>query len=438
MWANNFSSAPLGVLYLASIARMHGHQVRCVDLLVENLSRKGFTSLLDDFAPDVVGLTVYTESAFEAMELGHMARERGATVLVGGAHATFVPRDVLESGLGDYVVRFEGEPTFIELLTYLEHGAPPRESIRGLAYLDSEGRFVATATRPHIKCLDGIPFPAVDGLPVRVYTCPLVCLTSRGCPGRCLFCLSPPMHGTRYRAHSLNRVVSEVYSLAKRYPDLTVAFIDDIFTLDRDRLYGFLRAVRTLLPQLTWSCYSRVDALDRETIALMADAGCVGIQLGIETGDQAVSDSINKRISLDHAEEIVGLIEEHGIMPLCSLIIGHHSDTKESVGRTLAFGRRLAKKYHAFVTFALCSPFPGSPIYRRCRRLGVELHTKDWSEFLMTEPFVSTSHLSQDDLRELYFESSAGMVLNSELRDYWQPVLAERLSARGSRAGVLL
>ncbi len=433
-WADDFSSAPLGLLYLASMARMHGHEVRCVDQLLGGLSRERFAGLLEDFRPHVVGISAYTESVGETRDIVEAAHGVGAVVVMGGAHATFVARDVLASGLADYVVRFEGEATFVELLTHLEYGAPPLESIRGLAYRDASGRERLNPPRPHLRHLDGLPFPAMDALPLRGYTCPLVCLTSRGCPGRCLFCTSPPMHGVKYRSHTGDRVLAEVYTLARRYPGVTIAMIDDTFTLDRGRLERFCREVGRLVPTLTWSCYSRVDALDAETIALMAEAGCVGIQLGIEAGDQAVADSINKRMSLERAEEVVGLIAAQGIMPLCSLIIGHHSDTRETVRRTLDFGRRLAREYHAFVTFAMCTPFPGSPVYERCERLGVKLHASGWHEFIMTQPFISTSHLSQEELRDLYFEASQDMRLGPELKEYWKPILEKRLGTLKAKA----
>jgi anaerobic magnesium-protoporphyrin IX monomethyl ester cyclase len=435
-WAKGFSSAPLGLLYLASTARLHGHRVMCLDQLVENMTRRSFQQLLAEFKPDVVGLSVYTESVAEALEVAGMARRAGATVVAGGAHATFVTADCLLSGLADYVVRYEGEATFIELLTYLEYGAPAREEIRGLAYRDEAGEVRINKNRPRIENLDGLPFPALADVRVRAYTCPLVCLTSRGCPGRCLFCLSPPMHGARYRSHSTNRVVAEVYTLARRHPGLAVAIIDDTFTRDPLRVRRFCAEIGELLPGLPWSCYSRVDALDEDLIKIMADVNCVGIQLGIEAGDQEVADSIGKRISLERAEEIVRIIYEHGIMPLCSLMIGHHTDTRETIRRTLEYGRRLTEKYRALVTFAACAPFPGAPVFRNCRRLGVELHAKNWSEFLMTQPFISTAYLSREELREAWFEASEAMGLGSDLQAYWRQVLLKRVGQFEGLAGI--
>ncbi len=436
IWAKSFSSVPLGLLYLTSMARMHGHVVRCLDQLVEDTSRRSFQTLLDDFRPDVVGITAYTESVAEAVEVARLARAGGATVVVGGAHATFVTEDSLRSGLGDYAVRYEGEATFVELLSYLEYGSPAREGIRGLAYLDEGGSVRINGNRPRIRRLDGLPLPASGELPVRAYTCPLVCLSSRGCPGRCLFCLSPPMHGAHYRSHSTDRIVAEVYIQARRHPNLSVVLIDDTFTRDEARVRRFCREIKELLPGLPWSCYSRVDALDEDLIGLMADAGCIGIQLGIEAGDQRVADSINKRISLERAEEIVRIISEHGIMPLCSLMLGHHSDTKETMKRTLDYGRRLTERYRALVTFAMCAPFPGSPVYEGCERLGVRLHARDWSEFLMTQPFISTKHFSRDDLREMWFEATTAMTLGQDLQRYWRQVLLKRIGQFEGAAGI--
>lgn len=430
-WASGYSSAPLGLMYLASVLRMHGHEAHCLDQLVETMSIRSFRELLTELRPDVVGISAYTESVAEALSVARMAREHGAIVVMGGAHASFVPDHLLESGVCDYVARFESEATIVELMTWIEYGAPQPDRIRGLSFRDAHGEIRHNERRPHIDNLDGLPLPAIDLMPAEKYACPLVCLSSRGCPGRCLFCLSPPLHGGRWRGYSTDRLVSEVHTLARKNPGLPVVIIDDTFTVKPRRLAEFCRELRHLCPSLVWSCYSRIDALDTATVRMMADAGCIGIQLGIETGDQRVADAINKRISLERAEEVVGIVANHGIMPLCSLMVGHHADTTESIAKTMDCGRRLKDRYRALVTYAICTPFPGSPIYEHCERLGVRLHAGDWSDFVMTQPFISTRNLSIEDLRGLYFDASQENVTDRELMRYWRKVLEERLGYRG-------
>ncbi|MCL6450014.1 MAG: B12-binding domain-containing radical SAM protein [Acetobacteraceae bacterium] len=438
VWAEGYSSPPLGLLYLAALARLHGHEVQCLDLMTADLTRHDFTSLLTAYRPHVVGLTVYTESVAEARDVAILVKQAcGAKVVAGGPHATFRPESLLSDDGVDYVVTHEGEATLVELLCHLEYGWPPAGAIRGVAFRNADGTVRANQKRPFIQRLDGLPLPALDLVDGGEYTCPLTVLSSRGCPGRCLFCLSPPMHGARYRVHSAERLVSEAYYWCRRHGQRVFCVLDDTFTWDRPRLERFCRLAKKALVGLCWSCYSRVDALTPDLLDMLASAGCIAIQLGIETGDELVSRQINKRISLEDAESVVRHAADAGIMPLCSLMIGHYSDTPDTIRRTIEFGRRLRERYRAVVVYAMCTPFPGSPIHEHCRRLGVQIHARDWNDFSTTRPFISTRHLDSDQIRHWYFEACQEMSGPQQgLSEYWKQVMRSRgLSGEGSGSG---
>ena len=47
---------------------------------------------------DVVGIGIHTGNALRGYQLGRLARERGATVVFGGIHATLYPDEAHEQG----------------------------------------------------------------------------------------------------------------------------------------------------------------------------------------------------------------------------------------------------------------------------------------------------------------------------------------------------
>ena len=79
---------------------------------------------------DLVCISTITSTAFRAYEIADRLRAKNITVVMGGAHPTFVPDESLIHS--DYVVRQEGDITLPELMSHLESGNPSLTSIFGL------------------------------------------------------------------------------------------------------------------------------------------------------------------------------------------------------------------------------------------------------------------------------------------------------------------
>jgi radical SAM superfamily enzyme YgiQ (UPF0313 family) len=175
--------------------------------------------------------------------------------------------------------------------------------VAGIVYR-KEGEIVCSPARGNIEDLDTLPFPAWDLLPsLPHYYKPSPhsyfklpsssLLTSRGCNGTCTFCARPFM-GEKYRAHSADYTIGMIDHLVKRYGIRDIMFYDDNFLLDKKRVEKICEALLRKDYTISWSCLARPEIMSHDLFQLIKKAGCWQIAYGIESGDQAILDTIKK------------------------------------------------------------------------------------------------------------------------------------------------
>jgi radical SAM superfamily enzyme YgiQ (UPF0313 family) len=195
--------------------------------------------------------------------------------------------------------------------------------------------------------------------------------------------------------------MAEIEYLRRRYSPSTFSWLDDNFAIDLDRTHSLCEALkRENVPQ--WGCHIRAD-IDCDTLSLMAEAGCVEVGIGIESGNQDVLNGIGKRLDLARVDQIAAHACTMGVGILCYYILGHYCDTPETMEDTLAHARRLKDRYGALLRISVNTLFPGSPQYVHRDRLGLCSHARRWDEYRTDWPTVSGRGFTIDDLRNSYF-----------------------------------
>jgi anaerobic magnesium-protoporphyrin IX monomethyl ester cyclase len=144
------------------------------------------SGMLEHDKPDVVGFSILHANRWGGIDIARLVKEVNpqATTIFGGVGATFLWEHFLDHFPEiDYIVRGEGEHSFLELVRFLEKGkAGPPIDIQGIAF-----RRKGQPQRPPIESLsdlDSLPMPA------DYFRFQHVSLT-RGCPADCTFCGSP-------------------------------------------------------------------------------------------------------------------------------------------------------------------------------------------------------------------------------------------------------
>jgi anaerobic magnesium-protoporphyrin IX monomethyl ester cyclase len=388
------SRPPLGLAYIAAIARKD-HNVRIVDFNVEQKNWNKFP--FNEF--DVVGISVDTSRYHVSLKIAGRAKAEGAAVVMGGPHVSFMDGEALSSGVVDYVVRNEGEYSFLSLVDYLS-GRRPFDAVRGVSHI-VDGVCTRTPDAPFIQDLDAMPFPARDLLPLDRYrekmngrlTTTLV--TSRGCPFNCHFCSSSQFFGVRWRARSTESVLEEMELLYRKHQYRALSFVEDNFTFSPTRAVAIAEKIIANGWDLKWGAWSRVDTIVKhpDMVRIMARAGFTWTFVGFESGSQEVLDEYGKKAVVKDALRAMRILKQNGVGVTGSFILGAPAETKDMMKETVRFAKALNPHR---VQFTILTPFPGTKLYEGMRS---RLLTEDWRHYTGTRPTIRLDHLSANEMK---------------------------------------
>jgi radical SAM superfamily enzyme YgiQ (UPF0313 family) len=392
-------SPPLGLCYAAAAFEAAGAEVRILDYMVRGYSPEKMTAELADFQPDVVGTNSVTLNFFAAANILKTAKQlfpEAATVM-GGPHVSFDYDNTLRQFPEiDLIVVGEGEQTIRELLPVIKDRAAWPD-IPGIAYADA-GRIRFTGPRPLIEDLDRLPLPARHLLPMSRYLAlgyPISIITSRGCPGRCIFCQGRRMVGSRIRNRDSRLVVDEIETLlAYGFGRINVA--DDFFTSNPRRVREICAEIERRGLKFSWAVFARADSVTPEMLAMMRHAGCDTIFFGFESGNQEVLDRINKGVALDRIRRAVADAKAADMRVFGSFIVGLPGETPE----TLMDSHRFAKELDVEYGYHFLVPFPGTDVKEHIDQYDLELLTDNWNDFDANRAIVRTSALSPEAIEQ--------------------------------------
>ncbi len=396
--------APMGLLALAAYIRQEGYETEIYDTNTEKFYDLAKTvEEIIKREPQVLGLTAMTANIENALEIARLVKIQRPKIkiVLGGIHATVMPKEVLEKEYIDFIVVGEGEFTLKELLDNLNR---PENfcRIKGLGYKQDKSPFV-NERRELIKDLNALPIPAYDLLDIRQYRSPygvsapfISIIRSRGCPFRCIFCGVQNMFGRAYRCQSPRRTMVEVDYLVDRFKIKEIGFKDSEFTLNTKNVTEFCDLLAERKYDLVWSCNARVDCSDPLLYQKMKRAGCHTIAFGAESGDQEILNILKKDIQIEQIRKAVQAAQSAGIRVSLNFIIGSPHETKETIEKTIRFSKALHPDY---VLFSFATPFPGTKLREMAIKnnwlLNPDTSAVAYEELIMNATDLSVSELKQ-------------------------------------------
>lgn len=372
------SSPPLGILSLASMIRKYGYPVKVVDAHADGLTTEMIRKAIQDYQPDVVGITAMTVMISAAAEIAKIVKEVDPeiTTILGGVHVTAEPIETLKRyPQFDFATVGEGEVVFTEFLEHVRTQASSK-TIQSLVWREGE-KINVNPRRAFFKGLDEFPPPAFDLVPnlfnhyrLSVFGTKkfksVGLVTSRGCTGKCTFC-DLGVVGRGYRANTAKYLIDLMKDLYQNYGVSDFLFYDDLFVGSRPRLQEVCdMIIKEKLP-FTWSCCARVDFIHKDMLALMKKAGCWMIEYGIESGCQRIIDSMRKNITKEKIRETINATYEAGIVTKGNFIFGNPGEDHWSILESIDFACSIKLNYaqHTFL-----QPLPGSELYETAGRYG--------------------------------------------------------------------
>lgn len=397
---------PLGLAYIAAVLEKNNHKVKIIDSTAEKLSISEIIKMIRKFKPEVVGISVHAITLSEAKKIAKTIKkyDKKINTIVGGPQITADPYNGMDKNF-DFGVYGEGEFTFLELINKLENNKK-LGSIKGLIFRKN-GKIHVNKARYWIRNLDILPFPAYHLLPdlnlyhaspTRFLDNPIgTIVSSRGCPYRCMFCHR--IFGRVWRGHSAEYVFSLMKYLVEELKVKEISFEDDLFIFNKERIHKLCKLIKKEKLNIPWQCSIRADLANEKLMKEMSEAGCWLIHMGIESGCQKVLDFIKKDITLNQIEKTVKIANKYKIKVTGYLMIGHPTETKEDVLKSINFTKKL--NLHSIAVF-ITTPFPGTELWSRGNEYGkFKIDMNEMSEFSESPNFIPKD-LTKEDL--LYFQ----------------------------------
>jgi radical SAM superfamily enzyme YgiQ (UPF0313 family) len=356
----SFGSAVITPRWLYVLAAATPRELGDPQVIDETLEQIDFATVNSG---DIIGIGIHTLNALRGYEVGRLARERGATVIYGGIHATLFPDEPFEYGAAHAVVKGDGDRVWPQVI---------KDGVAGGLQRVYDGGKIEGGSMISARW---------DLLPRDKYMIASV-QTVRGCPKHCSFCSVWRTDGQKPRVRASDAIIQELVEL-RRIGFRFVALADDNFypvtvqdlkMADRraDRTtYNRLKAIRDerfeLMEQLSklpsdmvfFTQITMEAAEDPEYLDAMRKARIRGALVGIESVTPEGLKDVYKDFNLagDALAERLQEFKKRGVHVLGSFIFGLPSDNAATFDATAALAQQANVTLAQFV---MLTPFPGT------------------------------------------------------------------------------
>ncbi|MFC1453212.1 B12-binding domain-containing radical SAM protein, partial [Verrucomicrobiota bacterium] len=388
---------PLGIGYLTSVLRAEGLDTVMYDFF--GSSEEEIERCLRAESPDVVGVSCFTEQRGAALQVARLAKtvRPSVHVVMGGSHASFYPRRMLERYPEiDSIVMYEGETPLLEWMRCLGESPAPESAPAGVAFR-RDGKVVVTERAPFTPELDTLPFPARDVANSPPYIAyphgyargrQASMMATRGCPYRCQFCSTTRYWGSHYRTRGAENVLGEMEHLVHERKVDYIQFFDDALTARKKWFLGLCEEIVRRGLRVDWEAITRVNYVDEDICRAMKRAGCRTVIFGVESFSDRILKGIHKGVTGAQAVSALRTARKCGLHVTCLMMVGNPGETWETI-RESAQGIRAARPDNMDVT--LTAVFPRTELYEIATEAGL-LDDSYWLDESLAAPLFTVEH----------------------------------------------
>jgi radical SAM superfamily enzyme YgiQ (UPF0313 family) len=283
--------------------------------------------------------------------------------IFGGPHPTCSPQFIERAGV-DIICRGEGEYPMLELVEALEKGKD-FTAIPNL-WVKLNGQIYRNSPRPYLSDLDSLPWPdrdLFDMFPQLHQGDTRYFMAGRGCPYDCAFCFNQVgrklAEGRYVRWRSVENLIGELKAVKENYGMRFVRFQDDTFVLRMQWLEKFCALYRQEIG-LPFFCTARVDLVTDRMSKILAEAGCVNVALGVESGNDRVRNMVlKKNISKNQIIYACRSLQSHGIAVLTLNMFGLPFDKIDTALETIELNIACQPRKAGITCYM---PYPGTQL----------------------------------------------------------------------------
>jgi hypothetical protein len=371
---------PIALDYLAASLAAEEFTVQILDLCFAEDCQAVLDGYFREHTVDAVGFSIrntddcyYTGQDFflpRYRDMIHVVQERTtAPLILGGVGFSIMPASVLRYCGADLGIAGDGEWALSLLLRRMQRGEEYSD-VPGLVHRTERG---IVANPPAFHDLDELPCPrrgAIDNLRYLREGGMGGLETKRGCPGGCIYCADPVAKGHKCRVRSPGRVADEIEHLLELGVDW-LHTCDSEFNIPSSHAEAVCEEMvrRGLGERVRWHAYCAPRPFSANLASLMKRAGCVGIDFGVDSGNDGMLRQLRRDFTCQDLREVAGICQGQGITFMYDLLLGGPGETRQTVRETIELMREVNPSRVGVA--AGVRIYPGTPLAHMVRQEGL-------------------------------------------------------------------
>jgi radical SAM superfamily enzyme YgiQ (UPF0313 family)/short-subunit dehydrogenase len=400
--------APNDLGYAAATLKAKGFEVFLRDYQTSRRTLEELLADFDRFAPDAIFVSITNATIFRDLELVARLKDRSPSVMVMLKGAIFFDPeqgllDQLDLLSVDYLIGLESDFIVGDLARAHFHDPGRIPSIRGILY-KKDGAWERTYFDSFETDLDGLPFPDRSLMENHLYVRPdtgepqATVTTSRGCPSRCIFCITPTISGTRLRLRSPGNILEELRECYHKHGIRDFFFKSDTFTMDQKWTREVCQAIldSDLAGKVHWVANSKVKPLSLETLQVMKAAGCWLVAFGFESGHPETLKRSRKGTTAEDNLQAAQWARQAGLLTFGFFLIGMPWETREHLEATR---RHIFQLDPDFLELHIAVPYPGTGLHQEAVACGLIKESVLGKDYF-NAPTVGTATLSMAEIEK--------------------------------------
>ena len=417
---------------------------------LSQLWKDALINVLNDFRPDLVGIScTFTMNHENMLEVCEFVKsyDESIVVVAGGVHVTNARQHVLrDSNHIDYLSLYEGEESFIKFLEFLNGELEAKDLYQIATSIDGEYYELSNIIPPTSSALDIMPFyGSVDvsdfsdlgEIGTFRYWRPkdskgTAILANKGCRAKCSFCSVRNFNGKGVRSKSIDTVIDEMKHFNNEFGVNHFTWLDDDLFYDPERTFNLYNRIIQSGLKITWDASNGIivsaATAHPELIDAAEESGCIGMNFGVESGNEKILRDIHKPSGIKHYLKLGELMLKHPkIFTRGFLIIGFPNETLGQIQNTINVAREMSLDWYMV---QLLTPLPSTEIYDQMVDFGLieqdslNIEGEGYSMFSVRESerqrrYEEKNERGSDKLMNLLSQDPEHVPSKKELSDLW-------------------
>ncbi|OQW65426.1 MAG: hypothetical protein BVN29_10495 [Nitrospira sp. ST-bin5] len=331
------------------------------------------------FQPDLIGISVmFTISRPSLADVAAYLKKTHPSIpiIAGGIFVSndveSVLRTVPQIDIGSF---YEADRSLTDLLDVV-NGLRPVSDIRQVAII-KDGTFVSTRERATPTNQEIDVQPEYYDLPIGEYArygsmgaynfmrgerLASTVISNRGCRAKCSFCAVRNFNDISVRGRAVSSVVDEMEHVRDQYGVTHFMWLDDDLLYNTTRAISLFKEITRRKLNITWDASNGLiaAAITPELMEAASDSGCIGFNLGLESGNDRILKSIHKPGTTQSYRKARRILDRYPhIFVKGFMIIGFPHETIAQIRDTVTLGCELQFGWYPL---QLLTTLPGTEI----------------------------------------------------------------------------